>query len=269
MESGESTHNIQTGISPDAGPALDEHALEAELHAAEQKAAVAARGQRHWGWVNRPITLWLLSTVAVGVLTFTYSQYSACRASLAVDSSRFARLSQELVLRVGGIYGLTLVDNVQAGTYLLILDPDRHFLFTEFKGRLPNELVAEARQLLRKWHPSDVAEVAAADRRAVPDPKSIAVPSAVPLNEPGLTTPRTIPEFVQQLLTEPDDIFGLVDAWIVMHRTLPLASGPEGVAAVRDWARALGTRALPYFDSSRERLGSTATCFKRTFWPFT
>jgi hypothetical protein len=269
MASGDPTPDTQTGIPADAGPAFDERALEAELHAAEQKAAAAARGQRNWSWLNRPITLWLLSTVAVGVLTFTYSQYSACRASLAIDSSRFDRLSQELVLRVGGIYGLTLVDNVQAGTYLLILDPDRHFLFTEFKGRLPNELVAEVKQLLRKWHPSDVAEVAAADRRAVPDPKSKAVPSAVPLNEPGLATPRTIPEFVQQLLTEPDDIFGLVDAWIVMHRTLPLASGPESVAAVRTWAQALGTRALPYFDNSRQRLGSTSICFKRTFWPFT
>ena len=57
-------------------------------------------------------------------------------------------------MRVGGIYGLTLVDNVQASSLLLVLDPDRHFLFTEFKGRLPNELVAEVKQLLRKWHPS-------------------------------------------------------------------------------------------------------------------
>jgi hypothetical protein len=269
MASGDPTPNTQTGIPSDAGPALDEPALEAELHAAEQKAGAAARGRRNWSWVNRPITLWLLSTVAVGVLTFTYSQYSACRSSLAIDSSRFARLSEELVFRVGGIYGVTLTNNVQASSYLLVLDPDRHFLFTEFKGRVPNELVAEVKQLLRKWHPSDAAEIAAADRRAVSDPKSKAVPSTVPLNEPGLATPRTIAEFVQQLLTEPDDIFGLVDAWIVMHRTLPLASNPESVAAVAAWARALGTTALPYFDSNRQRLGSASTCFKRAFWPFT
>ncbi len=243
----------------DAGPNLDEPALEAELKAAEQEAEAAERGRRHWSWVNRPITLWLLSTVAVGILTFTYSQYSACRASLAIDSSRFARLSEELVFRVGGIYGVTLANNAQAGTYQLVLDPDRHYLFSEFKGRVPNELVAELKQLLRKWHPSDAAEVAA---------KSKAVPSTVPLNDPGLATPRTIAEFVKQLTTEPDDIFGLVDAWIVMHRTLPLASNPESVAAVRDWARTLGAKALPYFDNSRERLGSSSTCFKRTFWPF-
>ncbi|SEP21767.1 hypothetical protein SAMN02990966_04428 [Rhodospirillales bacterium URHD0017] len=218
--------------------------------------------------MNRPITLWLLSTVAVGILTFTYGQYSACRASLAVDSSRFARLSEELVFRVGGIYGLTLVNNVQASSYLLVLDPDRHFLFSEFKGRVPNELVAEVKQLLRKWHPSGVAEITAADRRGVSNPESKAVPSTVPLNEPGLTTPRTIAEFVQQLQTEPDDIFGLVDGWIVMHRTLPLASTPESVAAITTWGRALGKTALPYFDNSRERLGSTSTCFKRAFWPF-
>jgi hypothetical protein len=267
VPSGDPTQNTQTGIPLDAGPPLDEPALEAELHAAEQKAEAAARGQRRWSWLNRPITLWLLSTVAVGVLTFTYSQYSACRASLALDSARFARLAEELVFRVGGIYGVTLTDNGQAGSYLVVLDPDRHFLFTEFKGRVPNELVAEVKQLLRKWHPSDVAELAAADRRAVSDPKGKAVPSTVPLNDPGLATPTTIAGFVQQLLTEPDDVFGLVDAWIVMLRTLPLASNPESVAAVATWARTLGTTALPYFDNSQERLGSTSTCFKRAFWP--
>lgn len=268
MASGDPTRNTQTGIASDAGPALDEPALAAELHAAEQKAAAADRARRNWSWVNRPITLWLLSTVAVGVLTFTYSQYSACRASLAIDSSRFARLSQELVLRVGGIYGLTLVDNVQAGTYLLVLDPDRHFLFTEFKGRLPNELVAEVKQLLRKWHPSDVGEAGAQSGQGAYKTKSKAVPSTAPLIDPGLT-PRTIAEFVQQLLAEPDDIFDLLDAWIVIHRNLPLASSPESVAAVTNWARTLGTRALPYFDGNRHGLGSTSICFRRTFWPFT
>jgi len=268
MVSGDPTRDTQAGIPPDAKPALDERALEAELRAAEQHAEAAERGRRNWSWVNRPITLWLLSTVAVGVLTFTYSQYSACRASLAIDSSRFARLSEELVFRVGGIYGVSLTNDVQASHYLLILDPDRHFLFSEFKGRVPNELVAEVKQLLRKWRPSDAAEVAAADRRAVSDPKSKTVPSTVPLNDPGLATPTTLAGFVQQLLTEPDDILGLVDAWIVMLRTLPLASNPESVAAVSNWARTLGTTALPYFDNSRERLGSTSTCFKRAFWPF-
>jgi hypothetical protein len=269
LPSGFLTPNTQPGIPADAGPTLDEPALEAELHAAEQKAEAAARGRRNWSWVNRPITLWLLSTVAVGILTFTYSQYSACRASLAIDSSRFARLSEELVFRVGGIYGVTLANNAQASYYLLVLYPDRHFLFTEFKGRVPNELVAEVKQLLRKWHPSDVADAAAPPGQGVSNPRAKAVPATVPLNEPGLATPKTIAEFVQQLMTEPNDVFDLVDAWIVMHRTLPLASNPESVTAVNTWARALGTRALPYFDSNRQRLESTSICFKRTFWPFT
>ena len=73
----------------------------------------------------------------------------------------------------------------------------------------------------------------------------------------------------QQLLAEPDDIFDLLDAWIVIHRNLPLASSPENVAAVTNWARTLGTRALPYFDGNRHWLGSPSICFKRTFWPFT
>src|SRR5215216_3104205 len=138
MPSEDPTHNTEAGIPADAGPALDEPTLEAELRAAEQQVVAAERGRRNWSWVNRPITLWLLSTVAVGILTFTYSQYSACRASLAADSSRFARVSEELAARVAGIYGLTLVNNVPVSNYLLILDPERHYLFSEFKGRLPN-----------------------------------------------------------------------------------------------------------------------------------
>ncbi len=269
MPSAFPTPNTQPGIPSDAGPALDEPALEAELHAAEQQAEAVARGQRNWSWINRPITLWLLSTVAVGILTFTYSQYSACRAGLTIDSSRFARLSEELVFRVGSIHGVTLANNAPVSSYLFVLDPDRHYLFSEFKGRVPNELVAEVKHLLRKWHPSGVAEVAAADRRSGAYPKSNAVPSTAPLNEPGFTPATTIAEFVQQLLTKPDDIFGLVDGWIFMHLTLPLASNPESVAAVGAWARTLATTALPYFDNSRGRLGSESTCFKRAFWPFT
>jgi hypothetical protein len=258
----------QTGIPSDAGPALSEHALDAELQAADHKAEAAARGWRNWSWLDRPITLWLLSTVAVGVLSFTYSNYSACRASLEIDSSRFARLSQELVLRVGGIYGLTLVDNVQASSFLLFLDPDRHFLFTEFKGRLPNELAAEVQQLLRKWQPSAAAEVGTRRGQGASNPWNKAMPSTTLLIEPG-ATPTTIAAFVKQLLAEPHDIFGLLEVWILMHRTLPVESSPESIAAATNWARALGNRAVPYFDSHRDGLGSTSICFKRTFWPFT
>jgi hypothetical protein len=50
---------------------------------------------------------------------------------------------------------------------------------------------------------------------------------------------------------------------------LPVASSPESIAAATNWARALGNRALLYFDSHRDGLGSTSICFKRTFWPFT
>jgi len=66
--------------------AMDEQALEAELKAAE----IEARTHRwSWGWVNKPITLWALSTIAVGVLSFTYTQFSTCRARVDTDSARY------------------------------------------------------------------------------------------------------------------------------------------------------------------------------------
>jgi hypothetical protein len=70
------------------------------------------------------------------------------------------------------------------------------------------------------------------------------------------------------LQKDPDDIFGMVDAWLLMHRLLPLTSNPESIAAIDTWGRTLAKTALPYFDNSRGRLGSASTCFKRAFWPF-
>lgn len=82
---------------------MDGQALDAELQAAE----IEARARRwSWGWVNRPITLWALSTIAVGVLSFTYTQFSTCRARVDTDSARYMRLVEELSFRSGAIYGI-------------------------------------------------------------------------------------------------------------------------------------------------------------------
>ncbi len=186
MASGDPTPTTQTGIPADAGPALDEHARR-ELHAAEQKAAAADRGQRNWSWLNRPITLWLLQ--------------HGCRRGPRLHLQPVLGLSRQprdrlvtlrpSVPRAGVACRRHLwphvADNVQAGTYLLILDPDRHFLFTEFKAGCRTSWWLKSNSCCASGiHP--MLPKSRQRPQGVPDPKSKAVPSAVPLNEPGLTT---------------------------------------------------------------------------------
>lgn len=45
-----------------------------------------------------------------------------------------------------------------------MLDPGQTFLFVEVRDRLPNELVAEARQSLCRWHPREFFAYEAASR---------------------------------------------------------------------------------------------------------
>ena len=75
-------------------------------------------------------------------------------------------LVEELSFRSGAIYGIARGADADMAAVISVLDPGQTFLFTEFKDRLPNELVAEDRELLRKWHPREFSayEVASRDR---------------------------------------------------------------------------------------------------------
>ena len=269
-------------MSSDAGASLDEHALETELQAAEREAAAAGRGWRSWTWINRPITIWILSTVAVGVLSFTYTQFSTCHSSLETDSSRFARLMKELNFRVGAVYGVAQA-GPSAKAFLIVLDPDQQFLFTEFRNRLPNELVAEARQLLRKWHPSEVARMEALKTELQSPATSKVVPSAAPPDDDGRSLPTTIEAYVLMVLAQParrldveppleaalpGGLFDLLEPWIVFHRTLPYAPSGENAEALAKWARALEAKAFGDVNDEWGRLGSTSICLRRAFWLF-
>jgi hypothetical protein len=57
-----------------------------------------------WKIANAPVTLWLLSTVAVGALSATITQYQSCTRDLERDPLEFRKLSDEIVGRNQQLY---------------------------------------------------------------------------------------------------------------------------------------------------------------------
>jgi hypothetical protein len=255
---------------------MDEQALDAELRVAE----IEARAHRwSWGWVNRPITLWVLSTIAVGVLSFTYTQFSSCRERVDTDSARYFRLVEELSFRSGAIYGTAHGADTSMAAVISVLDPGQTFLFREFKDRLPNELVAEARQLLRKWHPRELAAYEAASRDRTTELMNKAMAGSADDGRPFSV--QTYLEFILKDpagpgvtasvagMAAPGGVFDLLIGWTVVHRGLPVERRPESLATVSDWARALGNGFAAFTANDAQlQLASAGTCLRRAFWPF-
>ena len=255
---------------------MDEEALEAELRTAESE----ARTRRwNWGWINKPITLWALSTIAVGVLSFTYTQFSTCQARVDTDSARYIRLVEELSFRSGAIYAAARGADTNIEAFISVLDPGRTFLFTEFKDRLPNELVAEARQLLRKWHPSALAayEVASRDRTTelmkkamagfADDGRPFSVQSYLEFILKDPAGPGVTASVVG--MAAPGGVFDLLVGWTVVQRALRVDSPREGLVTISDWAHALGNGFAAFTaDDAQLQLASTGACLRRAFWPF-
>jgi hypothetical protein len=47
-------------------------ALESELEAALERES----HRRHWEWINTPIAIWILTTIAAGIVGYLYTNYS-------------------------------------------------------------------------------------------------------------------------------------------------------------------------------------------------
>jgi hypothetical protein len=165
---------------------LDEQALDAELVKAEMQAVAVSAKANRWRrlrWVNQPITIWLLTTCAVGFLGFTYSNYSSCRTRLDADDSTFIHSMRELSFRSGVLEGLGRGLGEESGVVpsvppailsqqgnqhvpqpnpkarlsglMQALDPNQTYQFKDFKGVFSDEIAASASDLVRKWHPTE------------------------------------------------------------------------------------------------------------------
>jgi hypothetical protein len=77
--------------------ALNEEDLEAELTEANTPV-------RKWNlaWVNKPITLWILTTCAVGLLGFIYTNYDTCLKEKSADTELIRSNNEEIISRIVG-----------------------------------------------------------------------------------------------------------------------------------------------------------------------
>jgi hypothetical protein len=247
---------------------MDESALEAELEKAERSTRL------RWDWVNKPITLWALSTIAVGLISFSYTRLNTCITSLETDNSRFTRLMQELGRRIGTVYGATLNGPFTSPSVLAeTLDPDRHYQFSEFKGRLPSDIVGEEVQLLLKWRRSELAaysaELQARRSRII---QKLSSPG------PGSTLALIFPWYSENAfevdhsnpanMAAPGGLFELVSAWPVASRFITKDSSTEDIAAVAAWAQKMGVEFLKFDTTDLQGLGTFRVCMRRAVWPF-
>ncbi len=128
-----------------------EGALETELLTQERRSRRAGQ----WDWLNRPFTLWTLTTVVAGLITFFYSNYSTCRTVLNADTDELYRVAKEISYRRSQFLRPSNPIDASAdgmAALLHVLDPELTFSRSEFKGRWPDELTTEGERLLRKWH---------------------------------------------------------------------------------------------------------------------
>jgi hypothetical protein len=110
---------------------------------------------KRWEWLDRPVTLWALTTIAVGLMGFLYSNYSACRVAQSADEDKLMRLVYEMAGRGQRIIDVWPADkdsqNYREEMLRKAVDPDQTYVFIEFKSKLPMELRFEAQRLMAKW----------------------------------------------------------------------------------------------------------------------
>jgi hypothetical protein len=83
-----------------------------EIYRQEVRQEIAESAQRKtfrkriWAFMNSPLGLWFLSTVAIGMLTWSYSQWQANEAREKEDQQHARRLYMEVVMRIKSVGNL-------------------------------------------------------------------------------------------------------------------------------------------------------------------
>jgi hypothetical protein len=94
-------------------------------------------------FANAPITLWLLTTVAVGVISATITQSQSCESEFERDSLQFQKLSDELPERNKPLCR-RLASSTNDDEYSNLIESFRNgelfFVYSEFKGKTIYEL---------------------------------------------------------------------------------------------------------------------------------
>lgn len=144
-------------LSSSSNENLSRPDFEAELETALADAGSISSSGR-WDWLNMPFTIWLLSTVAVGLVAFSFSNYSACRVAQQNDNERLVRIVDEIKFRAVNLTvhmpqsgAIPKPKNLTLDEIHSAFDPDVNYGFVEFKGMWSDQLSMELTRLLVKW----------------------------------------------------------------------------------------------------------------------
>ncbi len=251
---------------------------------AELKAGRTRAGRLGWGWVNKPITLWALSTVAVGLLSFVYSHFTDCTRRLETDIARYERLFSELATRTSTLYGIVYQQDAPPTAGLMMaLDPGQTYVYAEFKDKSVIEISEEARLIFRRWHPFEYGMWSDIQAHTVPD--AVAVMGRLKSDPKVLEGEGFGPAFetITRMLAAPgvkmkqDGVAGgrllafldQLSVWPIAQKVLQLKPSAEFAAPIAAWARTLGADAMELARNDGEFfLGSPAACARQALLPF-
>ena len=129
-----------------------------------------------WKIANAPITLWLLSTVAIGALSATITQHQNCTSAFEKEFLEFKKLSNEISERNRLLYR-KLADTANNDEYdrqvELFKNGESFFLYSEFKGKTIPELsltrTVLAKKLKPRWAPPTQLDVCSVELQTIPE----------------------------------------------------------------------------------------------------
>jgi hypothetical protein len=117
-----------------AQPTDFEHSLE--------KTLVASTRQRVsiMGMLNQSFTIFILSTIVVGLFGYFFTRYSECRSRVVAHAIKWQSLKEEVDGRILTLAHFNEVSGTSIETWVAQLDPARSFYLLEFKGQSVQDL---------------------------------------------------------------------------------------------------------------------------------
>jgi hypothetical protein len=109
----------------------------------------SARRGRVWGYLNSPFSIWVLSTLVIGLVASVLTDQQSCRARVTQTSERYSRLSAEVHQREARFFDAVAKarSGEELNQALLLIGPTAPYRYLEFRDRTLAELEDEYRLL--------------------------------------------------------------------------------------------------------------------------
>lgn len=114
----------------------DRKLLTAALRHARMGSATPRSGKNDlWSFLNSAFGIWALSSIVIGIITWTFTQYEDCTSKFVFYEDRFAKLLTEYQFREGRYKAAMANANFDYKKAETFRGPDTEYIFSEFKGK--------------------------------------------------------------------------------------------------------------------------------------